>query len=139
MTSCLQSGSTTLGASTCILRELNSTTKMGLDNKTEMLCFCASESADATLLILLSEPSCGSVVLGLQILAGFTGRACATNTCSLVRKESNICSNKTVRQKCGHLHSTWHEYLRRSGWSSVRPLKFAANEFIFVSTKRKPF
>jgi hypothetical protein len=50
---------------------------MGFDSKTEMLWLCASESAntlDPTLLILPSEHSCGSEVLGFQILAGFTGR-----------------------------------------------------------------
>jgi hypothetical protein len=66
-----------LGASTCILRELNSRAKMGLDNSTEMLWLCASKLAitlDPELLILPSDFSCGSVVLGLQILAGFIGR-----------------------------------------------------------------
>jgi len=49
---------------------------MGLDNRTEMLWLWASKSV-ITLdpeLILPSDFSCGSVVLGLQILAGFTGR-----------------------------------------------------------------
>lgn len=124
----LQCGTTIFGASTCILRELNSRAKMGFDSKTEMLWLCASESAntlDPTLSILPSEHSCSSVVLGFQILAGFTGRTLCKKNIYLERelyvKEINVMSSISVY----HLHSTWQEYLRRSGWSSVCPLKFA--------------
>ena len=96
-------GATTFGASTCIRRELNSRAKMGLDSKTRRLCFCASESDDPVLLFMPSEHSCGSAVLGLQILAGLTGRT---------------------------LHSTLQEYLRSSGWSSVWPLKLGSDILI---------
>lgn len=97
---------TIFGASTCISRELNSRAKMGLDNKTRTLCLCASDSAtspDPVLPFLPSEHPLGSVVLGLQILAGLTGRT---------------------------LHSTLQEYLRRSGWSSVWPLKLGSDILI---------
>lgn len=55
------------------------------------------------LLISPSEHFCGSAVLGLQILAALTGRT---------------------------LHSTLQEYLRRSGWSSVWPLKLGSDILI---------
>lgn len=73
----LECGMTIFGASTCISREFNSRAKIGLDNKTITVCFCASGSANTSeplLLILPSGHSCGSVILGLQILAGLTGR-----------------------------------------------------------------